>query len=103
MWLGRRISGHNSQVVVPRALREDVLRALHQAHQGSTSMALRAGNTVWWPEICGALNWVCEGNGQCRRNAPSQPATPPVILRMPDYPFQLVATDYFAYGGNPIW
>ena len=33
-------------------------------------------------------------------NAPSQPVTPPLSVLMPDYPFQLVATDYFAYGGK---
>ena len=63
-------------------------------------MALRAGDTVWWPGIRGALERVREGCGQCWRNAPSQPMTPPVAIRQPDYPFQLIATDYFAYGGK---
>lgn len=63
-------------------------------------MALRAGDTVWWPGIRGALDRIREGYGQCRRNAPSQQVAPSVALRQPEYPFQLIAMDYFAHGGK---
>ena len=33
----------------------------------------------------------------CRRNAPSQPALPPVRPPTPDYLFQMISSDYFAY------
>ena len=36
----------------------------------------------------------------CRRNAPSQPAAPPMSLPSPDYPFQMVSSDYFHYAGK---
>ena len=91
--LGRRI-------VVPLSLRRKVLDALHRAHQGSGSMALRAGETVWWPGVSTDLARVRDVCGQCVRNAPSQPALPPVKPRVPDYPFQLVVSDYFDYAGK---
>ena len=87
-------------IIVPTSLRVDVLNALHRAHQGSSSMALQAGDSVWWPGISADLSRIRDSCGSCVRNAPSLPALPPVPMTMPDYPFQLVAGDYFAYGGK---
>ena len=36
-----------------------------------------------------------EGCMTCIRNAPSQPATPPVDPPVPCYPFQYISSDYF--------
>ena len=36
----------------------------------------------------------------CKKNAPSQPMTPAVKPPSPDYPWQLVSSDYFVYAGN---
>ena len=36
----------------------------------------------------------------CHKNAPSQPPLPPVHPPLPDYPFQLVSTDYFQLEGS---
>ena len=45
-------------------------------------MALRAGETVWWPGISADLARVRDMCGQCVRNAPSLPALPPVKPRV---------------------
>ena len=82
------------------SLRREVLDALHRAHQGSGSMALRAGETVWWPGVSTDLARVRDQCGQCIRNAPSLPALPPVKPRIPDYLFQLLVLDYFDYAGK---
>ena len=89
-----------SRVVVPRALRPDVLSALHRAHQGTTGMSLRAQESVWWPGCGEDIKRVREGCVSCTRSAPSQPALPPVRPPTPEFPFQLVSSDYFAYGGH---
>ena len=39
---------YKGRVVVPVALRRQVLDALHRAHQGVTGMNLRAQDSVWW-------------------------------------------------------
>ena len=66
---------YRGRVVVPTVLRGEVLAALHKAHQGSTSMALRAGDTVWWPGLSRDLVRMREGCTKCVQNAPSQPAS----------------------------
>ena len=66
-------------VVMPAELHGKVLDLLHQAHQGTTSMSLRAGGSVWWPGLARDLDRV-------RGNAPSQPAAPSKPLPSPDCP-----------------
>ena len=73
-------------VVVPAELHGKVLDLLHQAHQGTTSMSLRAGGSVWWPGLARDLDRVRGSCATCRRNAPSQPAAPSKPLPSPDCP-----------------
>ena len=93
----------NGRIVVPKVLRTEVLRALHRAHQGSTSMALRAAGTVWWPGLTRDLTRLRDGCSKCVENAPSQPAALPKPVPMPSYPFQMISSDYFSYGAISIW
>ena len=36
----------------------------------------------------------------CIRNAPTQPALPPVKPLVPEYPFQYISSDYFMHAGH---
>ena len=74
---------HKGRVVVPHAMREEVLRALHRAHQGATGMSLRAAETVWWPGMGADISRMREGCVRCKQNAPSQPPAPPTELPVP--------------------
>ena len=91
---------YKGRVVVPGVLRGEVLDALHRAHQELTSMSVRAGDTVWWPDLARDLERVRKGCLKCTQNAPSQPAAPPKSLPVPDYHFQLLSSDYFHYSGK---
>lgn len=91
---------YRGRVVVPKGLRQEVLAALHRAHQGTTGMGLRAQESVWWPGWSDDVKRVREGCVSCTRSAPSQPALPPVSPPSPEYPFQMVSSDYFAHGGH---
>ena len=42
---------YKSRVVIPGNMRTRVLRILHSAHQGCSSMEARAKLAVWWPGI----------------------------------------------------
>ena len=47
-----------------------------------------------------AIEWtrvLCE---VCVRSAPSQPSMPPTEMVQPEYPFQMLAADYFDYAGH---
>ena len=47
-----------NRVVMPRALRREVLEGLHSAHQGVVGMKARAAQTIFWPGIDSAVQDV---------------------------------------------
>ena len=88
------------RVVIPSSLRQKVLENLHSAHQGVSSMQLRAQSIVCWPGITASIQVTRARCIECNRNAPSQapllsePATPPST------PFEQVFGDFFEFGGH---
>ena len=90
---------YKNRIVVPPALRADILSALHSAHQGVTSMNARAESAVFWPGITSAITALRQNCDNCNRNAPSQPNIPPTPPVPPVYPFQCICADYFKYQG----
>ena len=90
---------YKDRVVVPPSLRQDILSALHAAHQGVTSMISRAEASVFWPGITPAISSYRTGCNHCNRIAPSNPSDPPYQMISPDYPFQCVCADFFHYKG----
>ena len=64
------------RVVIPNALRHHVLRKLHLAHQGTSSMALWTSESVWWPGLNKDLEQICQQCITCTKNAPSQQPMP---------------------------
>ena len=91
--LGRR-------VIVPASCRKRVLESLHSAHQGPAKMLERAKHSVYWPGIVDDLEQTRKSCSICDRNAPSQSLMPPLPLESPEFPFQMIAMDYFDVKGK---
>ena len=90
---------YKDRVVIPPSLRNEVLLALHAAHQGVTSMTSRAEASVFWPGITSAIATTRARCEHCNRIAPSQPNAPPFQPVLPMYPFQCICADFFTYKG----
>ncbi len=89
-----------NRIIVPRALRAEVLDCLHAAHQGVAGMKARARVSVFWPSMncdIGSKRAQCS---TCNRIAPSQPSQPLILTPSPSYPFEQVVTDFFSLYGN---
>ncbi|CAE1306768.1 unnamed protein product [Acanthosepion pharaonis] len=91
---------YKDRIVIPPSLRDEVLCALHSAHQGVTSMIARAESSVFWPAITPAIAALRASCLQCNRNAPSNSSAPPVPPTNPEYPFQCLCADFSTYKGN---
>ena len=91
--LGRR-------VIIPSSCRRRVLDCLHSAHQGPAKMLERAKHSVYWPGLIDNLEKTRKRCSICDRNAPSQAQMLPLPLASPDFPFQLIAMDYFENKGK---
>ena len=90
---------YRDRVVVPPSLRDKVLRILHSAHQGVSSMELRARSIVFWPGMTNDIWAVREHCSACNRSTPSQAATPAIPSPVPSTPFESIFADFFDFGG----
>lgn len=91
---------YEDRVVVPPSLRRRVLKYLHAAHQGISSMEQRARMVVYWPGMTKDIRDTRHACDACNRNAPSQPAALPISSPPPSTPFEAIFADFFDYGGR---
>jgi hypothetical protein len=91
---------YEDRVVIPPSLRQRVLKHLHAAHQGVSSMEQRARMVVYWPGLTKDIHSTRHSCDNCNRNAPSQPATLPIPNSPPSTPFEAIFADFFDYGGH---
>ena len=91
---------YKDRLLIPPSLQQEVLSALHAAHQGVTAMNARAEISVFWPGITNQIIEVRAKCEDCNRMAPSQPSAPPTTPIDPTYPFQCICSDYFKYMGS---
>ena len=91
---------YRDRIVVPPALRDRILAALHAAHQGVTQMCARAESSIFWPGMTPAIIDTRARCSHCNCIAPSQPSAPPTAPVLPAYPFQCIVSDYFHFKGK---
>ena len=84
------------RIVIPAALRLQVLDQIHTGHQGITKCRQRARQSVWWPGISAHLQAHVENCQTCARQR-MQPVEPLITSAMPDLPWQKVAADFLEY------
>ena len=90
----------SDRIVIPKSLQAQVVSLLHAAHQSIDRMKSRAAESVFWPGIIGDITrtrWEClECNKMAKSNSQGPPHPPPE----PEFPFQLLAADYFHFWGK---
>ena len=91
---------YNDRVVIPPALRNNVLQILHAAHQGVSAMESRARAIVFWPGLTEDIRATRDSCSACNRSAPSQAAMPSRPTPVPSTPFESIYADFFDYAGN---
>ena len=62
----------DDRIVIPQALRKQILQSLHSAHQGCTGMKARANQCVYCPGMNKGISSYKTRCGNCIINAPSQ-------------------------------
>ena len=89
--------------MIPKALRQEALEILHSGHQGVTAMTVIASRSIYWPGMSEAILKRRQACASCDRVAPSQVAAPPWPLPQPEFPFEMISTDYFSYAGRSYY
>ena len=85
-----------NRVVIPAALRLEMLDRIHTGHQGITKCRERARHSLWWPGLSKQLEELVKCCPECCR-LQNQRAEPLIPSKLPDYPWQKVGTDLFEY------
>jgi hypothetical protein len=88
------------RIVIPLVLRKSILNALHAAHQGISAMRARAMDSVYWPDITVDIARVRDQCTHCHQAAKSNPMQPPSDITAPNYPFQMICSDYLTHNGK---
>ena len=88
-----------SRVVIPAALRLEMLDRVHTGHQGISKCRERARQSLWWPGLSRQLEELVKNCSECRKftNQRSEPLIPTAL---PELPWQRVGTDLFELKGH---
>ncbi|XP_018497541.1 uncharacterized protein K02A2.6-like [Galendromus occidentalis] len=90
----------SNRIVIPAALRSEVLRQLHQPHTGVNKMRLRARTAVYWPAIDADIEATVAKCQLCQRDRPANPREPMCSTATPPRPWYTVYMDLFEYEGD---
>ncbi len=84
---------YHDRIVIPTALRSNVLNQLHGGHQGLTKCRERARSMVWWPSIGAQITKKVRSCDFCAEHKPTQRREPLVTTPLPSGPWQRIAAD----------
>ena len=83
-----------SRLVIPEALQLQVLKQLHEGHQGILKYRERARRAVWWLGL--SLHELISNCAVCSQHR-SQKAEPLLPTLLPGLPWERVVTDLFEW------
>ena len=88
------------KLIVPQALRAQMLEKIHESHQGIVKSKQRARDLLFWP---GMMTQIEEQVAKCFKCSQYQTAhakEPMIITETPERPWSKIAADLFEYQGN---
>ncbi len=91
---------YGCRLLIPSAMRPQVLQELHASHQGAVRTKLRANLIVYWPGINNDIENTIRSCKQCQDHLPSQSKEPIITKPRPSRPFQEIAVDFCSYAGQ---
>ena len=85
------------KIVIPTALRADMLKAVHQPHLGGETSKRRAREVLFWPSIDRDIEKMVKSCSVCNRNRNQQPRETLKIQPVPNRPWQRIGVDLFTF------
>ena len=83
------------RVLIPQALRQDMLKQLHAAHLGMEKTKQRARQVVFWPGLGKEIEEVTKTCETCARYMRANPKQPLLPFDPPKLPWEAVGCDLF--------
>ena len=88
------------RIIIPTSMQSDILKKIHEGHQGIHKCRERAKTSVFWPGLSKQIQDLVESCATCVQKRVNR-SEPLVKSEMPDYPWQKVASDLFEFKGKP--
>lgn len=82
-----------NRIVIPTALRREMLKRLHYAHSGIENSTKLARDTMYWPGIQEQLSQEVRACETCQKIAPNLPKEPMMSTEIPSLLFEVVSMD----------
>lgn len=90
---------YKHRVCIPDSMKQRYLNSLHIGHVAQATMHKRAENTVFWPHISRDIRNFADGCCLCQITKPAQQKEPLIPHTIPQFPGQIVVSDFMKYGG----
>ena len=87
------------QLIIPPCLRKDILRHLHDGHQGITRTRENTASSVWWPGISRDIERMVRECPMCEKYRKER-IEPMRGTEFPDHPWSRVGADFFQHEGK---
>ncbi|XP_064629350.1 uncharacterized protein K02A2.6-like [Lineus longissimus] len=85
------------RIIIPNSLRKDILKAVHQGHQGIEKCILRAKQSVFWPGLTNEIKQLVSQCSICQAHQNKQQREPLKPHSIAQYPWQRLASDLFEH------
>ena len=88
------------KIIIPTSLRAEMLSRIHAGHMGIEKCKQRARDILFWPGINKQIEEMVGKCPTCLEHRPSNTKEPMISHKIPDRPWQTVATDLFTWNNE---
>uniref|UniRef100_A0AAR2JBB0 Gypsy retrotransposon integrase-like protein 1 n=1 Tax=Pygocentrus nattereri TaxID=42514 RepID=A0AAR2JBB0_PYGNA len=88
------------RIVIPKSLRAEILKKIHDGHQGLTKCRDRANSSVWWLGLSAELKETVMQCHTCQELRRTQQKEPLISTPLPGRPWKRIALDLCEYNKN---
>ena len=82
-------------MIVPKAMRPEILSRIHSSHQGVASCLQKAKDIVFWPGMSAEIKALIERCSVCAEFQAKNASQPMQSHKIPDRPWSKITTDLF--------
>lgn len=88
------------KIIIPTSLRTEMLSRIHAGHMGMEKCKQRARDIIFWPGMNKQIEELVGKCHICNEHKPSNTKEPMISHKIPDRPWQTVATDLFTWNNE---
>ncbi|GFO20542.1 Pol polyprotein [Plakobranchus ocellatus] len=89
-----------NRMIIPEALRKDILQKLHSSHLGVDKCKSRARESIFWPGITKDIELHVNKCTTCAKFRNSNRKEPMISHEIPNRPWAKLGADIFHFGGH---